>query len=463
MELVPAEYHSALPPLPETPRFPSQPPSRHTVSSSHIKSQSLYNLQELASTKDTVWSETPAKAGSTSIKRTSSTYGLSGPCPILSTRQGRMNTPRESVVPKRLFTPVSPPPVSPVKRVVPTSKKAELLSVKPASIPLPETPAVKPRQAISPAKAETAQSSQSAQSTRSVSTSFHMLSAGDLSLLGDCRPPSAAGDSEDSFDFAVEEIKPLTGRKARISILPDELRTRQDVDATPSRLAKGTIDLLKQSTILPNSPSKHAHLLASTNALSRVAPPWEDTSSEIPFESTSTVTLVPKGRSPAPRSASKTKRTFPASSSGQSLASVGEEGEGGAREEINAGDVSALLPTTPARTRHLLNPEHMLKHEDISLLEGFDGPSLFFPSRPPITLSTLAEGNSPMRSPVLNSMRKTSRPERRSQMPSRADADVTMDVKDLMARMTKPKRASGTEESFIDLLHGEHEVADHDE
>ena len=48
-------------------------------------------------------------------------------------------------------------------------------------------------------------------------------------------------------------------------------------------------------------------------------------------------------------------------------------------------------------------------------------------------------------------------------MPSRADADVTMDVKDLMARMTKPKRASGTEESFIDLLHGEHEVADHDE
>lgn len=33
--------------------------------------------------------------------------------------------------------------------------------------------------------------------------------------------------------------------------------------------------------------------------------------------------------------------------------------------------------------------------------------------------------------------------------------DVTFDVRDLMAKMNKPKRASGTEEGFVDLLHGD--------
>ena len=33
-------------------------------------------------------------------------------------------------------------------------------------------------------------------------------------------------------------------------------------------------------------------------------------------------------------------------------------------------------------------------------------------------------------------------------------ADVTFDVCDLMAKINKPKRVSGTEESFADLLHG---------
>jgi hypothetical protein len=44
-----------------------------------------------------------------------------------------------------------------------------------------------------------------------------------------------------------------------------------------------------------------------------------------------------------------------------------------------------------------------------------------------------------------------------------AGGDVTLDVGEMMARMSKPKRPSGTEESFIDLLHGDHNLDDFDE
>ena len=127
---------------------------------------------------------------------------------------------------------------------------------------------------------------------------------------------------------------------------------------------------LDQSTLLPTSP--HKHLLSSSNALYLVEPPWKT----------------------APR-LNNSKRTFTSSSSGDSLASVGENG-----------DVSTLLPVSPPKSRHLLRKEELIKHETFAM---FDGPP--------------------------------------------HSQDVTMDLQGMMAKISKPKRASGTEESFVDLLH----------
>jgi hypothetical protein len=62
-----------------------------------------------------------------------------------------------------------------------------------------------------------------------------------------------------------------------------------------------------------------------------------------------------------------------------------------------------------------------------------EGDSILFASPPPSIMT-----------------RKTPR---KQPSPSK-DADMTLDINQMMARMTKPKRPSGTEESFEDLLHG---------
>jgi hypothetical protein len=94
-----------------------------------------------------------------------------------------------------------------------------------------------------------------------------------------------------------------------------------------------------------------------------------------------------------------------------------------------AGDVSSLLPMSPMGMGHLMDDEHQLLRQSLPMSEG---PSLYIP--PP---------------PAPASSRKTPRA-RGSPV---KDADMTFDVNQLMARMAKPKRPSGTEESFVDLLH----------
>lgn len=135
--------------------------------------------------------------------------------------------------------------------------------------------------------------------------------------------------------------------------------------------------------------------------------------------------LRPKAaRAPLPAAAalpsgSIPKRTFPSSSSGNSLASVGEE--------KHILDQSTLLPTSPIKIQDLL--KDMITNESF-----FEEPSMFLPLPPA-------------------SVRKTPR------RPVHA-ADVTMDLQTLMSKVKRPKRASGTEESFVDLLHGEPSMMD---
>lgn len=119
-------------------------------------------------------------------------------------------------------------------------------------------------------------------------------------------------------------------------------------------------------------------------------------------------------------SPSKTKRTFPASSSSNMLSRLGEEA---------ALDVSTLYPRTPTRMAYLMEDEHQLLRQSLPMSEGDS--VLFAPSPPPVTSRKTPRKASPVKDP-----------------------DMTMDVAQMMARMGKPKRPSGTEESFEDLLHG---------
>ncbi len=124
----------------------------------------------------------------------------------------------------------------------------------------------------------------------------------------------------------------------------------------------------------------------------------------------------------------KSKRTFPASS-GSSLASVGEE-----LDHRPNFDISTLLPVSPDKIRHLLRDEEMITREILQ-----EAPSFLLPAKP---------------SPA-KTARNTPSSSRTVKKAFADVGDVTMGVKDLMAKMNKPKRASGTEESFADLLQGE--------
>ncbi|TYJ57524.1 hypothetical protein B9479_001842 [Cryptococcus floricola] len=269
-----------------------------------------------------------------------------------------------------------------------------------------------------------------------LSASFRLPNMGDLSLIGDCSLFGGGGVDDDSLlDFEMSRIGPQ-GRDIPTSdpSSVSELRQGNRLQAPSAHLA--------QSTIFPSSP---AHLLASTNALDRVDPPWKGNESTMTTvssdDSSDTLNLNSRPSSPTkgssaktpslPRSRgtpssqfssslqSKSKRTFPASSSGNSLAAVGEEAE--YRPEL---EQSTLLPFG------LHNAAYPLRDEDL------------------LSRETMVQDKS---------YRLGNLPTRQMSMPKGNLGDMTMDVKALMANVGKPKRASGTEESFVDLLNAEDE------
>lgn len=272
---------------------------------------------------------------------------------------------------------------------------------------------------------------------RRLSASFRLPNMGDISLIGECSlfgGASSVGD--DSLDLELSDLRPKVDTINRSTSNPFMTRQQRNIDPALSHH-------LGQSTLLPTSPTKQARLLASTNALHHVEPPWcgNDSTMTTSSDDSGNTAAGSRPTSPTrsslakvqslPRSnalrrfpASKTGRTFPASSSGNSLTSVGEEES---ERPIDL-DKSTLLPVSPKKAAYLLRDEEMIARETL------DEEPRDMLSIAPVTASRAAARSTGY------------------------DGDRTMDVRDLMAKVGKPKRASGTEESFIDLLHAEDDM-----
>ncbi|WVQ82619.1 hypothetical protein IAT38_004750 [Cryptococcus sp. DSM 104549] len=286
-----------------------------------------------------------------------------------------------------------------------------------------------------------------------LSASFRIPAMGDASLIADCSLFGGAAGSagDDSMEYELNELRP----KDEAVPVEEEYGARKEPLAG---LHMPAVHHLNQSTLLPSSPAKTAHLLASTNAISHADPPWNgnmsvmstvsDDMCDTATFSHSSPTCQPSHRAHGiPRSGSgslrgvptsNSKRTFPASSSGSSLAVVGEEGE-----QVLGPEISALLPSSPQKASHALQDYEMIAQE--KMLE--EGPSMRL--APP---SAKANHENLARFENASSMASTRTQKHRRRIVDDM-GDVTMDVKDLMAKVGKPKRASGTEESFVDLLH----------
>lgn len=344
--------------------------------------------------------------------------------PILSTRQSSINTPRNP----------SPTRPSPIKlqqlttaTPIPSTKGEELKITSPR---------------------------------RSLSASFQLPTIPDTSMIGDCVPPSL--NDESMMDFEIETLRPkdqprmasatedVYKRSATPIQTPGSSSPMDRPNKTPTRSVRmkssTSIWALAQSTLLPSSPAMSADLLVSTNALSRVDPPWTGNESQASPQGDNVRLPAHTSPSKTPRKTpssttqpqSQTRRRFPASSSASSLNSVGEE----------IGEISTLLPTSPAKLRHLLEDEELISHEQL-----VEMPSFLLPAPKPDQRATV----SPRKYETMREREtpSSSRTTRAGNGQYADEGNVTLDVGALMAKMSKPKRASGTEESFVDLLKGE--------
>ncbi|ORY23534.1 hypothetical protein BCR39DRAFT_347272 [Naematelia encephala] len=358
-------------------------------------------LVDISSAKVTSPTKVVRSASSTSLPRSDSTKFSPVKYPVLSTRQSSINTPRRLIV--------SPLPLQTV-------------------LPAPTTSGV----------------------DESYSTSALMPHLKNMSgsLIDDdsANAPSSSGDS--SLDFNIDDLRPPKRGTTGLP-RPEELgyaneRNEHGGSTTPTQSKStmkpsATMWSLKESTLLPEFPAKSAYIRESNLAISNVQPPWEDDSQSVngspvrpkevfmsPIRQTSRSSPSPSLSRRVPPSSTRSKRYFPASSSAQTLDSLSEEPAGAPSANL---DKSVLLPMSPNKAR----PE--------------DHESLLRMSLPLDELSMSM--NIPLPEPTPRSHRKSIRPMMQD------SAEKTMDIGELMALMRKPKRASGTEESFADLLHGD--------
>lgn len=222
------------------------------------------------------------------------------------------------------------------------------------------------------------------------------------SMIADMSMPDLMSlEIDESLEFAPGRGMPRGNGLETAQDLRDGVRT--------SRPTESVGDCDQQPAARPDpSPTRRERSPVKTESRSRPYPTPSARPARSPTKPLSTA------------SPSKTKRTFPASSSSNMLSRLGEEA---------ALDVSTLYPRTPTRMAYLMEDEHQLLRQSLPMSEGDS--VLFAPSPPPITSRKMPKKASPVKDP-----------------------DMTMDVAQMMARMGKPKRPSGTEESFEDLLHG---------
>ena len=252
--------------------------------------------------------------------------------------------------------------------------------------------------------------------SRTVSTaSVHIPRAAiDVSMIGDCAPPMMEGDSVMDFDAPPSGHHSTSARNQRVELAVDKAVSHPATEPYSSK--PQILGRLDRSTLLPSfNDHTTSHLMQSTQALSREAPPWKERQkvSDTPRKGHDLPLITPP--------------KLPTSSSGQSLSSAGENSEL---------QTSTILPVSAKRSRYLLADDHqldkeILAYEDESMIAAL-------PSRFGVTPGKTSVK---MRSPI-----PSLRPR---------EADMTLDMRALMANMAKPKRPSGMEESFVDLLHGD--------
>ncbi|KAK8844656.1 hypothetical protein IAR55_006503 [Kwoniella newhampshirensis] len=311
--------------------------------------------------------------------------------------------------------------------------------------------------------------------SRRLSISFDLpKTAEEASLLINCSlaggAPSSDGDG--SLELNIQDLRPrdtaprsASGRACHPEGVLNILST------SPQKSSKGRSGSLSlhRSTLLPSSPVQMGHLRSPTKALRQVdSPRLVDRSlsgasldaSRYPITTSSSKPHVAtKGQLRSlPRSHShgfstsdfskssqpRPKRTFPASSSANTLAWLGEEAE-----HMFDAEVSTVLPVSPQKSAHLLRDDEMISRETL-------------PEEAALQLSVSSPGSAQLTTLshttedafFIQSCHQAKRSPR-SHLATN-EGNLTLDVVDMIEKVSKPKRASGTEESFVDLLHGEH-------
>jgi hypothetical protein len=106
------------------------------------------------------------------------------------------------------------------------------------------------------------------------------------------------------------------------------------------------------------------------------------------------------------------------------------------------------------KDQHLLDENQMIADETMleekSFLLPLPPPSVRARRSPQKPSVPAYEDDAPS-SPTKNAHIRGRTP-RKASGQTKDQADVTLDIRDMMARVSRPKRASGTEESFEDLL-----------
>jgi hypothetical protein len=446
--LPPNEALSSLPPLPDTPQHTRSITEGLITAYFNRTSRDKHHSRTISKDWLVDLEEEQEMEIDLGIKKSESQRSLGSPnkYPVLSTRQSSLNTPR------------NPSPT----RVL-TSINTSVAKSRPLQSQL--VPQVTPQQTLTVDRIPLATAPR-------ISASFQLPSGlPDASMIGDCAPPSLADDSE--FDISIEAIRPRGHTfKSQASTERTPARSReaketyQSISTPRSTLApksSASMLALAQSTLLPQSPALSKHLASSTNDLMKVVPPWLadnvavhttnesmsglqpepsiDTSPESPAKPTPITR-----QQPAPSSGGIISRKFPPSSSAGSLVSVLERAERPPHFDI--GEKSTILPVSPAKFRQVMREDNLLQCESFDELPSFRLPEPDLAKRSsPRKYETMKESRSRHQTPTAG---RTIRGE-----PTQDAGDVTLDFGAMMAKMGRPKRASGTEESFTDLLRGD--------
>lgn len=271
------------------------------------------------------------------------------------------------------------------------------------------------------------------------------IDVGDRSTLLPVTPARVAHLLDDRHQIAQEEE---LDEGPSVFLAPPTQTPRCGTAMPPPRSARTTskapdFEAGDRYTLLPGTPARIAHLLDDRHQLAR------EESEEEPTMLLAPPVETPRRGDPMPPPGSARMTTRP--------------------RPLDAGDRSTLLPVTPARVAHLLDDHHLIAREEL-----FEEDSMWLPPPTPRTAPASAIKPKTPRSTVGRESPRPAPPSFASRAavpgatgslprPRSLAVDDTMDLGEMIAQVARPKRPSGTEESFVDLLHGDNGLSGMDE